>query len=368
MSNRALHIIDNGLASKKGHHYNYDKAIVNAAARRGIKVFVWGHNSLIDSDILQIAKPHFSHYLYYSVTSENFITAVATHLNDIRAVIDEANSEDVIFIPNLLNVDIAALKLIIIEKDFPNPLNLLVRYHTSTDGSPESIFFINSLREICSLHASTFVFADTQSLVHALNANGINAKLISFPIDIPYSELVFENKFDFAYIGQAAHYKGYYHVINALIVGAQIGYLPRFAIQSTGIDSATLVTVMEKLPNVTWIFEAMDPHPYYQLIANADTILIYYDPSFYTVNSSGILIEALALNRRVLTTHFSHAEEMLGENIQALPTDEYNHTALLHKMIRMGSELCLPRGFLKLTDHAKNLANTNRIIDILFMP
>ena len=366
MSHQSLHIIDNGLASKIGHHYNYDKAIVNAASRRGIKTFVWGHNSLTDPDILQIAIPHFNHYLYNSVAPENFTSSVAVHLKDIKAVIDKVDSSDIIFIPNLLNLDVAALKLILIENDFLNPLNLLVRYHTNTDGSPESIFFVNSLREICRLHSSTFVFADTQSLVNVLSANGIRAKLISFPIDIPYADLHFENKFDFAYVGQAAHYKGYYHVINALVVGSQIGYFPRVAIQSNGIDPATLAAVMEILPNVTWIFEAMNPICYYQLLANADTILIYYDPTFYTVNSSGILVEALALNRRVLTTHFTHAKEMLGENIQALPSDEYSHKALLLKMIQMGSDSCLPREFLKLTDYAKNLANSNRIIDLLF--
>lgn len=365
MSIQTIQIIDNGLKTKMGHHFNYDKAIVHASKRRGIDVAVWGDSSLTDIDILEIARPHFRHYLYASTLDGDLESSVALHVDDIQSVLDSSNAEDPIFIPNLLNVEILALRQLLLEKDFKNPLSLVVRYRENVDGGPNSSLFLDSLRAVCNLHSSTMVFADTHALVQTLINNGIKAKLINFPIEIPYSDLKFDDRFDFAYIGQAAQQKGFYHVVNALYLGAQIGYSPRVAIQATGLDLSTLATLKERLPYVVWIAGELDAVSYYQLIASSDTVFVYYDPGKYPVNSSNILIEALALNRRVLTSPFPHAEELLEEDFSMFSTVEYNQTTLLHKMIEMGGNNYLPRSYLKRTDHARNLANTNLLIDLV---
>ena len=377
MNDLTLHIIDNGLQSKVGHHFNYTRTIVGAAKRRGMNVTVWGHSSLVDADILEFAKPHFRHNIYtaffengldYSTYLQGDIDpAVAMHLADTKAIFETINQDDPVFIPNILNVEISALLLLLRGNDFENPLSIVVRYKPNFDDSPASVFFLEALREVCQLHKRTAVFADTANLVEFLIGKGIPAGLMITPLEIPYGDLILEDRFDFAYVGQATEYKGFFQVANALIIGKQIGFCPRVAMQATLLDPGMLATLKTHLPDVVWISEGLDTKSYYQLMASADTIIVFYDPKVYSTGSSGILVEALALNRRVLTSTFSHAAELLGKDLSMFSAAEYTHTALLRKMIEFQGFSSVPRSFLKCTDSIRNMVNPNLLLDMLLL-
>ena len=160
-------------------------------------------------------------------------------------------------------------------------------------------------------------YTDTEELVKQHNTL---SAVIFYQIPIPFRQEKLKNipdskssyiPINIVYLGDARPEKGYHHlpeIVNALWKDYIKPGKLRFIIQSNfniegGLgDIPTAKLQLEKYPNqkVSLIKEAMSPDDYYQLLVEADILILPYDADSYHVRTSGVLTEALAAGKPVV--------------------------------------------------------------------
>ena len=113
------------------------------------------------------------------------------------------------------------------------------------------------------------------------------------------------------YLGDARQEKGYQH-LPAALSSLWRGYVEpgkvRFVLQSnfnTPGGEPGILTAAQLLagyPATTVLTEPLQPADYYRVLAESDLVLIPYDPVAYRNRSSGVLIEAMAAGKVVVTS------------------------------------------------------------------
>src|SRR5262249_19255299 len=114
-----------------------------------------------------------------------------------------------------------------------------------------------------------------------------------------------------AYLGDAREEKGYQHLPKALshlwpdyIAKGRV----RFVLQSnfnTPGGAPGVLTASQNLagfPSTILKNEALQPPEYFEILAQSDIVLIPYSPQRYRYRSSGVLIEAMAAGKVVVTS------------------------------------------------------------------
>lgn len=160
-------------------------------------------------------------------------------------------------------------------------------------------------------------YTDTEDLVQRYNTL---SNIIFYKISIPFRQEKLKdfskNKSSYSpvnivYLGDARPEKGYHHlpdIINALWKDYIKPGKIKFTIQSNfniegGLGNIRAARLqLERYPSqkVTLIKEAMSSDDYYQLLGEADLLILPYDANSYRVRTSGILTEALAAGKPVV--------------------------------------------------------------------
>ncbi|XHU96905.1 MAG: glycosyltransferase [cyanobacterium endosymbiont of Rhopalodia gibba] len=160
-------------------------------------------------------------------------------------------------------------------------------------------------------------YADTEELVQRYNTI---SNVIFYQISIPFRQeklkSIIKNKsssrpINIVYLGDASSEKGYHHlpeIVNALwkdyIKPGKLRFIiqSNFNITEQSGDILTAKLKLERYPNqkVSLIKEEMSPDDYYQLLGEADLLILPYDADSYRFRSSGVLTEALAAGKPVV--------------------------------------------------------------------
>ncbi|HAC66149.1 MAG TPA: glycosyl transferase family 1 [Cyanothece sp. UBA12306] len=160
-------------------------------------------------------------------------------------------------------------------------------------------------------------YTDTEDLVQRHNTL---SPIIFGQIPIPFRQeklkqftrnTTSSKPINIVYLGDARPEKGYQHlpsVIDALWTDYVKPEKIKFTIQSNfnidgGIGDIPIARLkLETYPSdkVSLIKEAMSPDDYYQLLVEADLLILPYDANSYRIRTSGVLTEALAAGKPVV--------------------------------------------------------------------
>ncbi|YAI81933.1 MAG: glycosyltransferase [cyanobacterium endosymbiont of Rhopalodia sterrenbergii] len=165
-------------------------------------------------------------------------------------------------------------------------------------------------------------YADTEDLVQRYNDL---SNVIIYQVPIPFRQEKLKNfikdkslfkPINIVYLGDARPEKGYHHlpeIVNVLwadyIKPGKLKFIiqSNFNIEGESEDIRTAKLQLERYPNqkVSLIQEAMSPDDYYQLLGEADLLILPYNAESYRVRSSGVLTEALAAGKPVVVPNNS---------------------------------------------------------------
>jgi len=127
-----------------------------------------------------------------------------------------------------------------------------------------------------------------------------------------------------AYVGDARDEKGYPLLPSAVarlwrnLISRKVKFVIQSNFNTPDGDRATAAArqQLQVLPPVglKLIFESQEGEDYFETIANADIVLVPYDPVTYEARSSGILVEALTAGKVVVTPRGSWMETQVDSS------------------------------------------------------
>lgn len=192
--------------------------------------------------------------------------------------------------------------------------------------------FRQRLKTITTSHAlaeTMRFYSDTEQLVEAFAAlTGLPFSLVPIPFDqamlkrkMRESEAERSGAITCTYLGDARLEKGYGLLLDAIREVRVLKHLHgkvRFVLQSNfnvpGGEPGLKETrdALATMPNVELTFQPLDEDAYYTLLAEADIVIIPYEANAYRARSSGVLVQARAAGKPIVTTAQSWMASQVG--------------------------------------------------------
>ncbi len=334
-----LHILDNGFASKVGHHFEYTRSVYEEWVGRGNEASIYC--TPVDDEAVRTKfniVPAFSidPREYYSSVRIPQLANKFLHLNGAldaiagnRSFLSDLKkvgkgpfaSDDIVLVHTLSQTSLVALYLwyrsfALAERPW---LVLLFRYATMQYGHPKkpmpSYYFYKFLIKLLErLPGSGKIFFTTDSDVLEEEYRTMARRKVHvlpmpntpvLPRKAPASPT---NAKTFVYIGHAAERKGY-HLLPAAIdfvTANRKSRQIRFLIQSNCLKYPRERVMQAKREllamggGVEIIGRVLDTKEYYGLLLRADAVVIPYTAESYHAQTSGIFGEALAFGKSVI--------------------------------------------------------------------
>lgn len=330
-------IVDQNALDIGGHYYNYTKCIFEAALDDGFDAFVL-INKRLNVDLEAKREKYIHTFMYTWGESENNgrntwgFGNIAYDFSYTARKLSLKSGDHVLFHTVGFFELISLLKYITntVNRDNLPYFHIIMRYDSSYMHDDISTFrpLFQSVSRSSVLSKKVLFYTDTEHLSKSYE------KLTKLPIvtlPIPFNHGFISNntrsnrdlsELKIGYFGDARLEKGYNLIPEAIeklsLLDIKRSY--RFVIQSNfnseggekGIAEAR--EKLEKMKNVDIIYKSMNSKEYYENIMNVDAILIPYDSERYVARSSGILIEALATGKPVLTSAGSWMSSQVSDD------------------------------------------------------
>lgn len=350
-----IHIVDNGLEKFSGHHYNQAIGLVHGAKQLGYSTKIFSsYAARVVPEICVLSTPTFQKALYrfdpFSQIEEHarfFFTELDSHLPQL-------DPTDVLLFPNANYDEVYAVAMLVEKRRLTQKVIVRIIYYP-TLHEPEYFACLEKLKN----HPNVLLVTSSLPYSDWLKNAGFDNLFIGGPPHV----LPFEKarqitpQYEFAYLGAAAKVKGFEHLINALLIGAQQGYRPKTLVHTKNYTFPP--ELLAALPHMTVVPDAVSDEMFYEHIAQSKCILTYYDPANYQVGDSAIVTEALALERLVLASPLPFIRQTYGEEFFqfACTPNQYDTQALLQKMVFISNQNQTPSCVTKAGELAKLLSN-----------
>jgi glycosyltransferase involved in cell wall biosynthesis len=336
-----LHIIDCSLLDKKGHHYEYAKAVYDEWVRRGLPVSVHCHKTA-QADILRYFKANgiFSRTMHHRTFPVpilgklnlliNFLVTNYVFHGELKDGIPPASNPNEIYFFHTIDINqlfgMYAWYRAIRPENRPR---LALIFRLGAGDNPGTRRYSILLYKIFFLAVSSiaggkiFYFSDSIDLAEEYGK--IAKKRVSV-VPIPHLPDPKEagNKnvheiFQIVYLGDARIEKGYRllpKVIENILAKRDN---VKFIIQSNVSKDPTeeIVKAIEAIKalqgNVECIVEPLDSKDYYRMLLFADVVLLPYSPVLYRARTSGIFAEAIAFGIPVIVPEGTWMERQITE-------------------------------------------------------
>ncbi|MEW6540774.1 MAG: glycosyltransferase [Bacillota bacterium] len=323
-----LHIFDNTLRDKRGHHYEYDKSIYDEWTSMGFQAKVYCHQKA-KRDIRESLSgmPNFSHDIHYSVSripkvgqTINFFLGNLFFWKDLRKIDPKSFSKSDIALFHTLSYN-QLLGLFIWYKSLPvenQPFVVLLLRYTNIVFRPQKVWrrsrylykFIFKLFSNYLMKYNIVLAADSDILAEEYEElSGVKVSVLPIP-HLPHNgNSKHSGKMtSFIYLGDAREEKGYCLLPEAIrgILGERKDI--RFVIQSNVSENPSKAVLKTKAElstigeTVVVVDGPLETEEYYKLLSEADAVLLPYCQSTYYGRTSGIFAEALAFGKPVITT------------------------------------------------------------------
>lgn len=341
-----LHIFDNGLKNKTGHHFEYSTSVYNEWVRRGGEVTIYSVIG-VDEELTKkyTIRPLFTRYIYdYYLSSGfpsifngilNLVFGNLSYFRDLRRLGKNFFSkEDVVLIHTINHSMLIAIYLWyrLLSKDKLPYLFLLFRYN--------NIVYLPEKRYLGTYKIYKLFFrmldnlSGCERIIYATDSEdlakeyGLMTKKRLHVMPIPHIYLhrrqttVSQDDLQekvLVYLGPARDEKGYYLLPDAIkfVLNKETTTKIKFIVQSNLSVNPDKLTIKAKErlsdfgKNVVMIDRILETEEYYNLIANADAVLIPYCASFYYARTSGIFAEAVAMGKPVVIPRNTWMERQL---------------------------------------------------------
>jgi hypothetical protein len=349
-----LYIVDNGLDKLSGHHYNQAIGLLHGAKQLGYKATVYSaYGASKVPEICAIATPTFQKVLYRLDPFTQIEEHARFFFSEVDAFLPALDTTDVLLLPNANYDEISAISLLIEKRKLTQHVIVRLLYYPHAHEA-EYFACLEKLKRFPNVHLVT------SSLPYSawLNDLGFTNRFIGGPPHV----LPFEKarqvspQYEFAYLGQAAKTKGFEHIINALLMGAQQGYTPKTLLHSKNYTFPA--DLLASMSHITVIPDAVSEALFYEHLFSAKCVLAYYDPANYQLQDSAIVTEALALERYVLASPLPFISQTYGAEFFdfACTPNAWDAQALLEKMRAISSLASKPACVLRASEEAKLLS------------
>lgn len=352
-----LVILDPSLTSHFGHHYNYDKAVVDAARRRGLDCVVVGNRNAAEHVQQSLsALPLFLlssyHHLEprsdlpvrmqdpFFVSGRELLELNMVFLKELNQFTSYINPSDLVFFHTLSDSQIlgATMWLMSFPEDRRPLSNFVLRF---LHDRPHS----DSLLQLCAANLSSprmraGLSTDTTELA------ALYTRMLRLPVDlipIPHAPPELEtvrrrfapelapDTIVIGFVGDCRWAKGFHFVrplVEAFIRSSSrpVHFLVQISAHTSSpeIDAETAALAAFPPSFVTLVTETLSADEYYGLMDECDVVLITYHTGQFTHQSSGVFTEATVAGK-----------------VTVLPYG----TAMHHEALRMGAGFRCFRNF-----------------------
>lgn len=338
-----LYVVDPNLKNLTGHHFEYDRSLVDPALRRGYQFLALGHKDA--DDVIRKALPFapaFSRTIWDTFPAVAAIPAVGAAASHLISNVSFYSVLRTWLTPAVLGADAVVLCHMIRPHQLlgwawwfsqlraaERPrLVLLFRY--IPEWFVDNRFVRDAFRILDDASADGRVRLATDSdRLAADYARLLQKQMAVFPIPHTNPEMVGRSprrlpakRPHFVSVGSARDEKGILEVLESILALHARGALRDmvFTVQVNDIYApksrdAILDAIAEirhlDLSNVTLVEASLPTADYYALLDSADVVLLPYWRSIYQARTSGILAEALGAGKVVIATE----DTWLGDQI-----------------------------------------------------
>ncbi|MDR3514873.1 MAG: hypothetical protein P4M00_03595 [Azospirillaceae bacterium] len=301
--------------SSAGHHLSYSRAVVEAAARRGLNARCVGHRAASAAGTLGLAvEPLFEYALFTLLgrgqtpdLTESFVFFNTRAAAAFSTLLAGCGPDDTLFLPSITHQELFGLALALAATPAPQRprIRICLRYHWQRDPAAARDYYREALQALSDPALRVALFSDTTELA-AYYATLTPCPIAVLPIPARIAPTAVPDSPPVGppivgYLGEPRSNKGFFFLpplvtaVPALHWRVQIA--APFALPP---DYRACVEALRGQPGVSLIDHDLDEAAYLALLGQCDIILIAYRPDDYRLASSGIFTEALAAAKVVV--------------------------------------------------------------------
>lgn len=342
-----VHLFDPQLSGQGGHYLNHDAQLIRDLQRRGIAVRLYGRIGATVTVEGLVPAPVFSQDIFQEMASdpavwamENFHTINDAFFADLaRLPVGQFSQSDLIYVPNLLQNQLQGLArwLGSLPEAHRPAVAVMLRYLNHAMDYVQSrankdliaLYYRYTARVLKSVQPRSTLCADTRELAAAyqqitsqpvlelpnpmdvaslvaVSASAAETPPVSRPAASTAGPLV-------VYQGHTSALRGFHFLPDIIDRCAKLVPRPRFLVQVQNRESAAggglgpALTRLDRLAatpgsGVKLVEGALSPGDYFEMLGQADLILLPYSPTFYGFGSSGVFTESASAGKVVVVS------------------------------------------------------------------
>lgn len=301
-----LTILDSGLASRTGHHFNQDKAIYDEAIKQGHEVEVLAHKDC--PPFFSGIKSVVPDYLYAIQSSGRPCDIIDNYMAKSERYNGFQIESDIVLVPTsthnmiygLTKANIKAKKIIVIIA-LPGWYDPNNRVFTLT-----GLFYQHAMRQAKIRYPQIQFMANSEA--HAKQLSELSSLevgvLDSFVADLPDAN----KPNDRLVLGYFGHNNG---VKRGYLIPPIIDQFPEvdFLIHENPAGSMNL----DKHNNLTVLKGELSPESYINAVNQCDIVLLPYDPVYYKDSITNVLFEAICLGKVIVCPHDTLMQDLAAD-------------------------------------------------------
>ncbi len=348
-----LWILDPSLRDLQGHHYEYNRAVIREAHRRGLATTLYAHRDV--SPALQAelgAIPYFARTIYEQAALPRLCSggraarwaepwlcnrALARDLARLPA----PGHDTLVFAHTVMHRQAVALAHW--QRATGARMNLLLRYPPDPAQRRFSAIDFFYRRALAALDSSRAELStDTERLARAyqqLSGRAVTVLPIPHVPDQPAPPRAATPPYRILQIGHTSTQKGCGLLADLAERWSELPVQLRIQVSARPYGDADFLQHrlprLLTLPAVSAIHGNLESHAYYAEFADCDAVLAVYDPAVYRGGSSGIFAEAVAFGKPVIASPDSWmADEIHAGRAAGIVLDAYSAESLFEGVRR----------------------------------
>ncbi|CAD5275207.1 hypothetical protein BOSE62_130648 [Bosea sp. 62] len=342
-----LYILDPNLRDFVGHYLEYDRSVSEAAKLAGLSCVILGHRSFTPSfDGLIDVRPIYSADIwnrlpdhdFHSVKSLEFANSQFAAETILFLKDQPLGPEDIIFIPTLTKAQIAGVAALVQRFGQSGAaFEIMLRYQP---GLYDGTVATKAFRSLERLSKTTRIRLSTDS--HRLSSElGMLTALEIAVYPIPHTDKfatplsgITGDGLHFVSLGNARGEKGLAEIFDAIEITASKPWADqlRFTLQCNdpSEDVRGRIARYKEKPDkrVTLIEQAMGTEAYYELLGNADVVLVPYHVDIYASRTSGVFLEAMTAGKIAICTRDTWMSDQLDLHGGGIAVDDRSAASL----------------------------------------
>jgi glycosyltransferase involved in cell wall biosynthesis len=327
-------ILDPGLLELSGHHFNYNKSIFKECQSRDIPVVIYSQ-LICDQKLMDILPiiPCFDISPYR-----------ATEINNREDMIDKYNYHNFVMQENLssrANNKFSPDDIILAFTTTVNEISGILGWYANLENPKPRIILqfmhhpwylgLQEDPDFCTalLQSAmgawrgddlrvTFA-ADNDLLANFLHRiSGFPISILPMPIEYPTRSLSPDRprheRVRFGFLGDGRAEKGVLHFVNAILM-QQSANIPNaeFFIHISNHGGRFAQDVLADVSNCTVICKQFTTQEYWYAAEDCDVIVLPHDPRHYRIRGSGVLFEAMGLDKPVIVAEGSCLDWLMAK-------------------------------------------------------